>query len=99
MASRARRSFRTVRLRDFEAPMCRTCYLTGHTDEITEFYEVGKEIETYRTKDELVDKSRFLLSHPDAAESLREAGYQRALCDHTWVRRFEELFRKTGLMA
>ena len=88
-----------VRLRDFEAPMCRTCYLTGHTEEITEFYEVGKEIETYRTKDELVDKSRFLLSHPDAAESLREAGYQRALCDHTWVRRFEELFRKTGLMA
>src|SRR5262249_48513398 len=25
-----------VRLRDFEGPMCRTCYLTGQTDEITE---------------------------------------------------------------
>ena len=28
-----------VRLRDFEAPMCRTCYLTGYTDEIVEFYQ------------------------------------------------------------
>jgi len=56
-----------VRLRDFEAPMCRTCYLTGHTDEIMVFYEVGKEIDTYRTETELVDKARFYLSHPDAA--------------------------------
>ena len=83
-----------VRLRDFEAPMCRTCYLTGHTEEITEFYEVGQEIDTYRTPAELVDKARFYLAHPAAAEKLRDAGYRRALRDHTWKRRFEELFRK-----
>lgn len=81
-----------VRLRDFEAPMCRTCYLTGYTEEIGEFYEIGKEIDTYRSTEELVDKSRFYLSHPEAAESLRAAGYRRALKDHTWVRRFEQLF-------
>lgn len=86
-----------VRMRDFEAPMCRTCYLTGHTDEIGEFYEIGREIETYRSPDELGDKTQFLLSHPDAAEKMREAGWQRARRDHTWQRRFEELFRKTGL--
>jgi hypothetical protein len=80
-----------VRLRDFEGPMCRACYLTGHTDEITEFYDVGREIETYRTPDELVDKTRFYLAHPDVAEKLREAGYRRALRDHTWKRRFEKL--------
>lgn len=86
-----------VRLRDFEAPMCRSCYLTGHTDEIAEFYEIGKEIETYRTREELVDKTRFYLSNPDAAERLREAGYRRALRDHKWTNRFEELFRKIGI--
>lgn len=86
-----------VRLRDFEAPMCRTCYLTGHTDEIGEFYDVGKEIDTYRTPDELVDKARYYLSHAEAAERLREAGFQRARRDHTWQRRFEDLFRKAGL--
>jgi hypothetical protein len=86
-----------VRLRDFEAPMCRTCYLTGYTDEITEFYELGKEIDTYRCAAELVEKARFYLGHPEAAENLREAGYQRARRDHTWVRRFEELFTKIGM--
>ena len=83
-----------VRLRDFEGPMCRACYLTGHTDELGEFYEVGKEIDTYRSPEELVEKTRYYLSHPASAEALREAGYRRAIRDHTWRRRFEELFRK-----
>jgi spore maturation protein CgeB len=86
-----------VRLRDFEAPMCRTCYLTGHTDEIEEFYKVGTEIDIYRTPEELVEKVRYYLAHPDAADRLREAGYQRARRDHTWERRFRELFAKTRL--
>ncbi|MEH1789727.1 MAG: glycosyltransferase [Nostoc sp.] len=83
-----------VRLRDFEAPMCRTCYLTGYTDEITEFYELGKEIDTYSFPEELVDKTKFYLDYPTEAEKLREAGHQRALLDHTWKRRFEQLFSK-----
>ncbi len=86
-----------VRLRDFEAPMCSACLLTGHTDEIDEFYEPGREIDTYRSADELVDKTRFYLQRPDAADALRRAGGARARRDHTWVRRFEELFAKTGL--
>jgi hypothetical protein len=85
-----------VRLRDFEAPMCRACYLTGHTEEIAEFYDLGKEIDTYRTADELVDKARYYLSQPAAAERLREAGYRRARRDHTWARRFDQLLRAVG---
>jgi spore maturation protein CgeB len=86
-----------VRLRDFEAPMCRSCYITGHTEEIAEFYEVGREIETYRSPAELADKVRFFLDHPASGEKMREAGYQRAFRDHTWKCRFGELFRKIGL--
>ena len=86
-----------VRLRDFEAPMCRTCYLTGHTEEITEFYNVGEEIDTYRTTDELISKTRFYLDNPAAAERLRDRGYRRARGNHTWTHRFTELFAKTGL--
>src|SRR5206468_11694071 len=60
-----------IRLRDFEGPMCRTCYLTGHTDEIAEFYEIGKEIDTYRSPAELIDKTKFYLNNPVAAEQLQ----------------------------
>jgi spore maturation protein CgeB len=88
-----------VRLRDFEAPMCRACYLTGHTDEIEEFYEIGKEIDTYRSPEELVDKARFYLRDAAAAERLRDAGFRRARRDHTWVERFRQLFSEVGLPA
>jgi spore maturation protein CgeB len=86
-----------VRLRDFEGPMSRSCFITGHTDEIEEFYKVGNEIDTYRSTDELIDKLRFYLNHPPSAERLREAGYCRARRDHTWVRRFQQLFGEIGL--
>jgi spore maturation protein CgeB len=86
-----------VRLRDFEAPMCRVCYLTGYTEEIAEFYELGREIDTYKTPDELVDKCRFYLGNTAAAERLRDAGFLRARRDHTWGRRFEQLFAAIGL--
>jgi spore maturation protein CgeB len=78
--------------------MCRTCYLTGDSNEIHEFYDIGKEIDTYSTKEELLDKTRFYLQSPKAAEDLRTAGYRRALSEHTWVHRFAELFRKTQLI-
>ena len=86
-----------VRLRDFEAPMCRACYLTGHTDEIEEFYQVSAEIDTYRTIDELIEKVQFYLRNQSAAEKMRAAGHRRALRDHTWKRRFEQLFAKIGV--
>jgi spore maturation protein CgeB len=88
-----------VRLRDFEAPMCRTCYLTGYSDEILEFYEPGREIDVYRNTEELTEKTQYYLSHPAQAEKLRAAGFARARRDHTWQRRFEQLFREMKLKA
>jgi hypothetical protein len=85
-----------VRLRDFEGPMCGACYLTGHTEEIEDFYDVGKEIETYRTTEELIEKCNFFLARPDAAERLRTAGFLRARRDHQWTNRFQTLFTKIG---
>ena len=86
-----------VRLRDFEAPMAGASYMTGYSEEITEFYDIGREIECYREQAELIDKSIFYLAHPDAAEKLRCSAYARARADHTWVRRFQKLFSNLKL--
>ena len=76
-----------VRLRDFEAPMCGTFYLTEHQEELSEFFEIGREIETFHTEAELVDKARFYLTHDEAREKIRRAGHDRARRDHTWQKR------------
>jgi len=41
---------------------------------------------------ELVDLSRYYLANDTERETIRRAGYERARRDHTWRRRFEDLF-------
>jgi spore maturation protein CgeB len=82
-----------VRLRDFEAPMCGTFYLTEHQEELAEFFEIGREIETFRSQDELLDKARFYLAHDEPRERIRRAGHARALRDHTWQNRMTAVLK------
>jgi spore maturation protein CgeB len=86
-----------IRLRDFEVPMSGGFYLVEHIEELEEFYEIGLEIETYRSRDELVDKIRFYLANDAARDRIRHAGLARCLRDHTWQRRFETVFQEIGL--
>ena len=83
---------RQVRLREFEATMAGGFYLTGWIEELEELYAVGREIECYRSRPELIDKARFYLRDEAARERVRRAGFERARRDHTWTRRFETLF-------
>ena len=86
-----------IRLRDFEVPMSGGFYLVEHMEELAEFFEIGREIETYHDFDELADKIRFYLSHDEARETIRRAGFERARRDHTWRKRFEMAFDYMGL--
>ena len=88
---------RHIRLRDFEAPMSGAFYMTGYQDELKEYYQIGKEIVCYETKEDLLDKVKYYLKNQDEAEIIRKAGHRRALRDHTWENRFKYLFKKTGL--
>ncbi|OBQ17355.1 glycosyltransferase [Anabaena sp. AL93] len=88
---------RHLHLREFEAPMSRALYCTGYTDELTEFFEPDKEVIVYHNQEELLDKVCYYLTHPEAAEKVREAGYNRALAEHTYHARFKQLFTELGL--
>lgn len=87
-----------IKGRDFEAPMSGAFYLTEYSDEIAQMYEIGKEIETFRSIPELVDKIKYYLENPNEAESIRKAGRQRALRDYTWVKSLEKVFNEMDLV-
>lgn len=84
--------------RDFEVPMSEGLYLTSYHPELEECYEIGREIVCYKNKWDCLEKIRQLLAHPEEAAAIRKAGRQRALRDHTWEQRFEQLFRLIGLL-
>jgi spore maturation protein CgeB len=89
---RDKQKIRQVHLRDFEAPMSGAFYAVEYQDELNEFYEIGDEIVCYGSREELLEKVRYYLAHPDERERIRKAGYERAQRDHTWKRRFDQLF-------
>jgi spore maturation protein CgeB len=86
-----------LRLREFEAPMSGALYLTERQDELAEYFEIGKEVLAYTSRDDLLDQVRYYLAHPEQAEQIRHAGLERARRDHTWQRRFADLFSALGL--
>ena len=81
-----------LRLREFEAPMSGALYLTEQQEELAEYFLIGEEVLVYSDRDELLERVRFYLAHPEQAERVRHAGRRRALRDHTWQQRFQELF-------
>jgi spore maturation protein CgeB len=86
-----------VRLRDFEAPMSGAFYLAEFSEELAEFFEPDSEIVCFEDEQELVDKARYYLEHPDARERIRAAGYRRARDEHTWQARLSAAFASVGL--
>lgn len=98
---RMRRPLRQVRLREFEAPMAGAFYVTEYLEEIGLHYEIGKEVVCFSSQEELVSLCRHYLVHDEERERIRRAGLERARRDHTWTRRFEDLFaemRRKGLL-
>ena len=88
---------RHIHLREFEAPMSGALYCTGYMEELIEFFEPDKEVIMYRNEQELLDKVRYYLRHPNQAEIVRKAGYYRAIADHTYHVRFRKLFAELKL--
>ncbi|MDC0857711.1 glycosyltransferase [Rickettsiales bacterium] len=88
-----------IRLRDFEAPACKICYITEYSEELEEFYEIDKEILCYKSKEELLDKIKFCLENDSFREQIAKAGFQRVIKDHSWHNRFNKLFNEIELSA
>jgi len=77
-----------IKGRDFEVPMCGGFILTTHNPLLAKYFELNKEVATYKTFDELVKKIKYYLVHDDEREQMAMAGHKRAIEDHTYVSRF-----------
>ena len=78
--------------RDFEIPLSGSMLLTQDSQEFDFFYERDKEAIPFGNENDLIEKAKYYSNNPTAAERIADAGYQRAINDHTWGRRFEQLF-------
>lgn len=87
-------NFYALKMRDFDGPMSGSCYITHDNSDLHMLYEVGKEIVTYRTAGECVEKISYYLQHDMEREEIAKAGHRRASREHSWGKRFGELFER-----
>lgn len=80
-----------LKLRDFDAPMSGSCYLTQHNDDLNGLYDVGREVITYRSIKQCVVQAKQLLANDVEREAIASAGHRRVLAEHTWDQRFATL--------
>jgi spore maturation protein CgeB len=83
--------------RNFEVPGCGGFLLTDPAEDLERYYEPGRELATFRTVRELIDKARHYLGHEEERRAIAEAGRTRTLREHTYVHRFGAIFDAIGL--
>jgi len=79
-----------INLRLFETLAAGGFLLTDYCEEIEDLFEIGKEIEVFRSSSELVDKVRYYLENDEKRLSIARLGHERFLKNHTWRNRVEQ---------
>lgn len=86
-----------IKGRNFEVPGCGGFLLTGRAENLDEYYSSDREIGVFNSTKELVDKARYFLAHEAERAHIAQAGYERTLREHTYEKRFQEIFARMGL--
>jgi spore maturation protein CgeB len=77
----------SVNPRTFEISSCATLQLSDVREDIDNLYTPGKEISTYVSHDELMDKIDYYLQHEEERQEMAIRGFARTRRDHTYHKR------------
>jgi spore maturation protein CgeB len=74
-------------MRMFEITGVGTCMVMDWKENVTDFFEPEKEVITYKSTGECIDKIHYLIDHPEKMDEIAKAGQMRTLKDHTFEKR------------
>jgi hypothetical protein len=85
--------------RDFEVPMSGAVYLTQDNPELSQVFDIGREILAYRDISDCAATIRSLLQDEQRASDIRRCARRRSLQDHTYEARWSNVFHTMGAIA
>lgn len=87
-----------IKGRNFEILGCKGFLITGDADNLQDYYQDGKEIIIYKNNKDLIEKIKYYLENEKEREreDIALAGYKRTIAEHTYEKRFEEIFKIAG---
>jgi len=80
--------------RNYDIPGCGAFLLTQDADDLRSRYEDGREVVIFNNKKDLVEKIKYYLEHEKDREKIAVAGYERTIKDHTYEKRFNQIFKE-----
>jgi len=83
-----------MKQRMFEIPAGGALLLTEYHGAIENYYEIDKEIITFRTTDEFSKKAKYLLDNPKLVEKLATKGHERFLAEHESKVRLSKILKQ-----
>ncbi|MDP3372035.1 MAG: glycosyltransferase [Candidatus Paracaedibacteraceae bacterium] len=95
---RSKKNIEQMKARIFEVNGCGAFQLSYFVEGLAHCYDIDREIGVYADADDLIDKVKFYLAHESLRESMATAAYNRTLQDHTFVKRFQMVFERMGLL-
>jgi hypothetical protein len=77
-------------MRTYEATGCGALLITDYVPELEGHFTPGKDLVTYHTREELLERARYYLDHPGEAAAIAKAGQKTCLERHTTALRIRE---------
>lgn len=75
----------------FESTICGSFALCEYAPGLEHFFEVGREIDVFHDKEELLEKVKYYLVHEEEREKIARRGYERAVKDYSVERAVPKL--------
>jgi len=87
-----------MKARLFEIPCAGGFQLCDDWGKVYQFYEKGKEISTFSSKEDLLEKINYYLQNEREREEIARKAYLRTIKEYTWHIRFRKLFEELAEM-
>ena len=78
-------------LRIFDILGCGGFLLTNYQAELSEWFEIGVDLETYSSMEELNEKCAYYLSHASQREAIARSGYEKVCKYHSYDTRLLQM--------
>ena len=76
---------------------CGGFQLVDYKSDLPSLYEIGSEVIVFHSRKELRGLAEYYLQHPDERAQIAARAHQRALAQHTYAHRFDQILTTAGL--
>ena len=65
--------------------------MTNYQTELSDYFEIGVDLEAYSSMDELIDKCSYYLQHEEERASIARNGYEKVKANHSYYHRINSM--------